>query len=66
MLLREGMVVYTMAGNYTEIIKIEDEGEYPVLAEVTSGNESNLVQYSIAGEFIIGKKSTMDLDLNEL
>jgi hypothetical protein len=62
MLFKPGQVLYTKAGNYAEVVSIADEGEYPLLMEITSGNESNLIQYSIAGEYIIGKKTTMDLD----
>ena len=61
-----GQELYTKAGNFVEIIKIDCANpDYPILGEVQGyDRETTLVNYTLDGQFLLDKKTIMDLDLS--
>jgi len=61
-----GQIFYTRAGHYAEIVKIDvDNEEYPLVVEVTVYGDTELHSYAADGSYMIGKKSTMDLEIEQ-
>ena len=58
-----GDVLYTKAGNYTEVVKVDMEQEYPLICEITLHGETILDSWTLEGVHMKGKKSILDLEI---